>query len=437
MNPDNLMGLVCLPLIIALTGCTDAPLPPQEKVPEPRLPPASPPVAAALPANAVLLHHGLTLEHIDPGDLDGDGRLDLTLASHVESRVETLFQPVPRQFQAAGPLPDPGFHPNGTLTLMGGDGGRYLVLNAETANALRAYRGVAGTAALPVGDTPVPAPMESVAVVWPEWGRTLAVTSKRGAEVQLLPGYDPARPEVATPLTVKATNRTHLRLTGLTQADLYGTGVPALLVAIPQEGRIVALTPRTTGDVGVDTLWQMGPYTAPECLLPADINRDGHQDLIVLGQMMKEVAVLINDGQGGLSQRLFPLGDPLRHVGFRAGAVTRDQDGTLLLWASLERHLGILRWTGKGAVDPEPILFRRVGRDPIRFATADLDGDGHQDLAMGSAVASLPALVLFGPLAPHLEAFGTWLEGYGPPTVATKPTEWNLLEADREAKPKP
>ena len=437
MDADKLPGRAWLALILALTGCSDAPKPPKEKQPEPPLPLASAPAVSSLPANSVLLNHGLTLEHIDPGDLDGDGRLDLTLASHVESRIETFFQPQPRQFQASGPLPDPGFHPNGTLTLEGGDGGRYLVLNAETANALRAYRGVAGSAALPVGDTPVPAPFNSLAVVWPEWGRTLAVTSKRGAEVRLLPGYDPALPEVATPLTVKATPKGHLRLAGLTQADLHGTGIPALLVAIPREGRVVALTPRAAGEVGVDTLWQLGPYSAPESLVPADINRDGHQDLIILGQMMKEVAVLLNDGQGGFDQRLIPLGDPQRHVGFRAGAVTRDQDGTLLLWASLEGYLGILRWTPDGAVDPEPLLFKRVGRDPIRFATADLDGDGHQDLAMGSSVTSLPALVLFGPLAPHLEAFGAWLEAYGPPTVATQPTEWNLLEADREAKDKP
>jgi hypothetical protein len=268
-------------------------------LPEPPPPLASASATGPLPANAVLLNHGLTLEHIDPGDLDGDGRLDLTLASHVESRIETFFQPQPRHFQASGPLPDPGFHPNGTLTLEGGDGGRYLVLNAETANALRAYRGVAGSPALPVGDTPVPAPFKSLAVVWPEWGRTLAVTSKRGAEVRLLPGYDPAHPEVATPLTVKATPKSHQRLTGLTQADFHGTGVPVLLVAIPREGRVVALTPRAAGEVGVDPLWQLGPNSAPESLVPADINRDGRQDLIILGQMMKEVAVLLNDGQGG------------------------------------------------------------------------------------------------------------------------------------------
>jgi hypothetical protein len=39
-----------------------------------------------------------------------------------------------------------------------------------------------------------------------------------------------------------------------------------------------------------------------------------------------------------------------------------------------------------------------------------LDGDGHQDLVMGSAVGNLPLTAVYGPLAPKLDAIGAWLE---------------------------
>lgn len=409
INLLRMRGNVLLLALVA-TGCDNLPPP---APPETQVVAASShePASVTWPEGTVAIDYPFTLQHIDAGDLDGDGRLDLTLAAHVESRVETFYQQADRGFRASGPLDNPGFHPNGTLTLVGGDGQRYLVLNAETANVLRAYRAQAGTAAQPAGETAARAPTESIAVTWPAgWGRTLAVISKAGATVLLYPEYDPALPVASTSVTALPTERAHLRAAGLTAADLRGQGVPSLLVAIPHEGRLAAITPTAPGQVQVEEVWNFGSLAGIETILPIDFNGDGLQDLFLLGQVRQDAVLLINNGAGGFDLTSFPLDSKPGHPGVRSAALTRDTDGSLLLWAGMEGSLVVLRWGQNRDLPPERLVFTRPGRDPIRFAAADLDGDGHQDLVMGSAVGNLPLTAVYGPLAPKLDAIGAWLE---------------------------
>jgi len=425
-------AIVFLLILLPLAGCREEPPPVTSQAKTPAPPPAAePPPPVLLPPASLVLDYGFTLGHIDAGDLDGDGRLDLTLASHVEGRIETFYQQPERRFSASGALADPGFHPNGTLTMTGGDGGRYLILNAETLNLARAYRAVPGAPAQRVGDTPVQAPFASIGVGWPDWGQVLAIISKAGGKLQLMPGFDPALALAAEPVFVTVTPKAHLRLRGLTAADIAGQGVPALLVAVPKEGLIAAISPEGPRQVRVDKLADLGRLAGPEVILPGDYNRDGHLDLVVLGQLLAEAVLLRNNGQGAFTEQRIPLGDPARYPGVRGGAVTRDADGTLLVWASLDQALGVLRWGPDASAAPEPTILTRSGNDPIRFATGDLDADGHQDLVMGSSVGSLPITVIFGPLAPKVAAIGTMLEGLAARQASLEQgsmQQWNLLD---------
>lgn len=421
-----------LSLILLLAGCPDTPPPVT-----PDAPPTSTdarvaePLAVALPSDSVALSHGHTLEHIDIGDLDGDGRLDVTLAAHVEGVIETYYQLPNRQFRASGPLADPGFHPNGTLTMLGSDGAGYLVLNAETLNVIRSYRGVAGGAALQVGNIPARAPFTSIAVNWPGWGRVLATMSKTGGKLQLTPNFDPAKPLATESVAATVTAKDHYRLAGLTAADIQGQGVPAILITVPRQGTIAAISPLDFGQVKVDKLWDLGRGASPEAILPLDFNRDGHLDLFVLGQLLPEALLLLNDGLGGFVEHRFPIGDPALFPGVRAGAITRDADGTQILWTSLDTALGVNLWRTDGNATPERVILERFGRDPIRFATGDLDADGHEDLVMGSSVGSLPVTVFYGPLEPKVAAIGTWLAGLQAQQAARQADSsqsWSLLD---------
>lgn len=362
-----------------------------------------------LPEGAVPIDYRQTLGNLDLGDVNNDGLIDLSLAAHVESRVEIHYQLPGRGFQGGSTLANPGFHPNGTLVLKGPDCRSYLALNAEAANAVRIYHPGAAVPAQILGDTAVKAPFESAVVDWPGWGQTLAVISLVGAEVKLFPDYDPYVPELVKVVKALATSRSHRSVVGLVAADLKGLGVPTLLVAVPREGRVMGLYPTGPGEVAVEEIWDFGPDTYIDSILPVDFNTDGHQDLFVLGQNMTEAALLLNDGKGGMTLKTFPIvSDPEKYFGARAGAVMRELDGTLLLWVGRDETLTVFRWGVDWESPPERLVFPRAHGDVLRLKTGDLDGDGHQDLVMGSSIGVTPLTVFFGPLAARIEDIGQW-----------------------------
>jgi hypothetical protein len=402
LNPSRpTFGWILL-VLLGLTGCSE-PTPP---------PPADELSAAdevAAPENAVSVDFPHTLHHIRAADLDGDGRLDLTLASHVSSWIESFYQETDRSFSASGPLKNPGFHPNGTLVMTDDEGQGYILLNAETANAVRTYRASRGAAADFIGEVPAPAPELSILVDWPSWGNTLAVVPKTGAQLHLHQGFRPSDPATARLDVIELSERSHLRLAGLTAADLDGSGTPALIVSVLREGRLVAIRPASPDKVRVDDIWSFDRSQFLHVVLPVDFDGDGLDDLILLGEQKPDATLLLSDGKGGFTERRFPILAHDAQRGVQSAELTRESDGSLLLWAFGERGLVVLRWGSDRSQPPERFVYVRPGPDKVRLAAADLDGDGHEDLVMGSSVGFVPTTVLYGPLLPRLDEIGAWL----------------------------
>jgi hypothetical protein len=123
-------------------------------------------------------------------------------------------------------------------------------------------------------------------------------------------------------------------------------------------------------------------------LASADFNGDGSADLAVLDSTAKTVAILLSDGTGNLVPA---AGSPIHLDGIPANVVAADVNGdarpdlVVPVAESSGHGIEILLGDGSGGFaqapgSPVPILSGNV----ISVAVADLDGDGHADLAVGN-----------------------------------------------------
>jgi FG-GAP-like repeat len=171
----------------------------------------------------------------------------------------------------------------------------------------------------------------------------------------------------------------------LAAADFDGDGHVDLAVASTGANDVLLLLGDGHGGFRVGKSFPAGAN--PTELFAADFNHDGHPDLAIANHDTTYVTILLGDGHGGMrpgpGSPLTVHSKPHPHT---IDGCDANGDGNLDLviddWA--ENRLTLLLGDGKGgfAVPGAPI---EVGRKPYRnLRLADLDGDGHCDIAAPS-----------------------------------------------------
>ncbi len=109
----------------------------------------------------------------------------------------------------------------------------------------------------------------------------------------------------------------------------------------------------------------------------ADINSDGHQDLLVGAYFTDEVLAFMGDGQGGLrlGSRTRAGGKPWMIV---AGDINGDGHVDVLSANREGDNVGVLLGDGAGAF-AEPVEYE-TGEAPLAVDVGDIDGDGDLDV---------------------------------------------------------
>ena len=149
---------------------------------------------------------------------------------------------------------------------------------------------------------------------------------------------------------------------------------------------------------GSDTVLPLGIGGA---ITVADVNNDGHQDLLIGGgnQFQAEVAVLLGQGNGNFSApTVSPFGGntaSFADIPFTFGVADFNGDGAadLIVTDPLNQLIYSLLGNNTGSFTLKSTLFN--GGGPAQVLTADFNGDGHPDFLVHS-VGGADATVYLG-----------------------------------------
>jgi hypothetical protein len=171
----------------------------------------------------------------------------------------------------------------------------------------------------------------------------------------------------------------------VTTADMDGDG-HVDLIALGQGGLSI-IYGKGDGTFGDRVTLPLGDGINPGQfhVLAADLNGDGLPDLVVPYDGLGRIAVLVNKGHGAFAPPVnYAVGTrPTTSV---AGDFNKDGKLDLAVVNHGSHNMSVLLNRGDGSL--LPAVFYRGGSYPGRLVTGDFDHDGNPDLAMSNLVSS-------------------------------------------------
>ncbi len=170
------------------------------------------------------------------------------------------------------------------------------------------------------------------------------------------------------------------------------------------------------GSGGFPTSSTLTGFSTPAVIVAADLNKDGHPDLLVSNSpsfgdpsLNNTIAILLNDGTG-----VFTPATPVTLTGTATGIAVGDfnEDGKpdiLAAQANGTDALSLLAGDGSGGFGAATHPALPSGHTAIKLTAADFNGDGHLDAAI-AAGATVDWI------------FGTGTGTFGAATVFTFPS---------------
>ncbi|MFC1706712.1 FG-GAP-like repeat-containing protein [Planctomycetota bacterium] len=319
------------------------------------------------------------------GDLDGDGRLDITVANGGSDDVSLLYQTASGGFvESRMAVPDVSAVATGDLNH---DGRADLVCASAVAGELRIY------AQNPQGDL-VQIGLNPYVIVPTTVGVCLGDVNDDGRQDLVAASSDPAggslsvyhqdasgalTPMAGSPMFM-GPSASALALgdwsdDGRTDAAVVYAASPGYLAMYPQnvQGQLVPAA----------AAWSVG--TDPSAMAAGDLNGDGRADLAIANAGSNDVTVYLQRAGGGLTQPTTPsLAVGTAPSAIAVADLNGDGRADLAVTNSRSNDLTLYLQDVHGSLYESTTSPYPTGQSPAHLATGDLDGDGRTDLVVAN-----------------------------------------------------
>lgn len=326
----------------------------------------SPPVAYPAGQEPLALAHG---------DVNNDGRQDLVAMSKYS--ISILLGTNGGTFQQGA------FYPAYNLTDirlgdLDGDGSLDLV-TANALNGARAFVLIGNGDGTFQSATAYPLPYAAAAIVIHDFngdGNADVATGGldlNGLSISLGNGDGTLQPPRSVPSG---------SVQSIAVFDFDSNGTQDVALADPNGAVVAIRMGRGDGTFQTEPLIRLAPNSGPVSILAADLNEDGHSDLVAGFVEGPALAVSLGNGDGSFQPAQYfsapRLMDELTAADFNSDG---NQDIAGLFYSESGDTLVIMSGNGDGTLQPPVETFFAGG--PATLTTSDFNLDGNQDIAVG------------------------------------------------------